>query len=83
MIPFRKFKEASETVRTGIFSASPKDAHTMARALRIDYIFVGDVERRTYRAATDAIAEHPELFRPVFKNAAVTIYAVTPATAGP
>jgi hypothetical protein len=82
MIPFRKFQEASETVRTGIFSASPEDAHTMAVALGIDYIFVGDVEHRTYRAATDAMAERPELFKPVFKNAAATIYAVTRASAG-
>jgi hypothetical protein len=77
MIPFRKFEEASEVVRMGIFSAaSARDAHAMARALRIDYVWVGDLERRTYRPAVDAIAAHPDLFAQVFKNDVVTIYEV-------
>jgi hypothetical protein len=77
MIPFRKFQEASEVVRMGIFNAtSARDAHAMARALRIDYLWVGEVERRTYRAAVDAIAGGPDLFAQVFKNEAVTIYEV-------
>lgn len=79
MIPFRKFQEASETVRTGIFLATAaRDSHTMARALKIDYIWVGDLERRTYRQAVDQMAEHPELFPEVFKNQAATIYRVAP-----
>jgi uncharacterized membrane protein len=79
MIPFRKFQEASDTVRAGIFLATAaKDGHTMARALKIDYIWIGEVERRAYRQAVDQMADHPELFPQVFKNAAVTIYAVAP-----
>jgi hypothetical protein len=79
MIPFRKFEEASETVQLGIFKAtSARDAHTMAAALGIEYLLVGDVERRAYRGAIDEIAAHPEYFPEAFKNDAVTIYAVAP-----
>jgi hypothetical protein len=77
MIPFRKFQEASDTVRIGIFmAASAADAHTMAVSLGVDYVFVGEVERKTYRTAVDAMAAQPALFPQAFKNDAVTIYAV-------
>jgi uncharacterized membrane protein len=77
MIPFRKFQEASDTVRTGIFLASTaRDAHRMATVLGIDYVYVGELERRTYRGAVEQMAAHPELFPQAFKNDAATIYAV-------
>ncbi len=79
MIPFRKFQEASETVRLGIFGAlSARDAHKMARALEIDYLWIGDVERRHYAPAIQTIADSPEWFPQAFGNKDVTIYRVAP-----
>ena len=77
MIPFRKFQEASDSVRTGIFqAATAADAHTMAAFMGIDYLMVGEAERKHYRPAIAAIAERPDLFPQVFQNEAVTIYGV-------
>jgi hypothetical protein len=77
MIPFRRYQQASETMKAGIFEAtSASDAHRMAQVLHVDYVWIGEVERRTYRPIADEIAAHPELFPPVFKNDEVTIYAV-------
>jgi hypothetical protein len=77
MIPLRKFQQASDVVRLGIFeAASAADAHSMARALRIDYLLIGATERRQYPSATRLIVESPEWFTPVFQNEAVIIVAV-------
>jgi hypothetical protein len=77
MIPFRKYQQASEAVKAGLFeAASAADAHRMAQVLHVDYVWMGAIERRTYQHAAVELAAHPDLFRPVFKNDEVTIYAV-------
>jgi hypothetical protein len=81
MIPFKKYEDAVLSVRMGIFRAqNAKEAYTMytmADYLGIDYIYVGDVERRFYRSLLDEMSGRPELFPTVFKNATVTILGVT------
>ena len=78
MIPLAPYREASENVRAGIFQAfAATDAHTMARHLGIDYLVIGEVERENYAPAIKLMADRPDLFRPVFENSAVTVYAVT------
>jgi hypothetical protein len=78
MIPFRKFADASEMVRRGIFLAGDaSQAHAMAVFLDIDYLLLSDVERKTYPDAVAAIASRPDLFRQVFNNEAVAIYGVS------
>jgi hypothetical protein len=80
MIPLRPYQEATENVRASIFRASDAEsAHTMATFMGIDYILVGDVERRHYPDGIAAMAARPELFPPVFKNDAVAIYGITKA----
>lgn len=77
MIPLDPYRIATENVRAGIFQALiPEDAHTMARRMRIDYVFVGAVERQNYAEGVQRIASRPDLFHPVFSNSAATIYAV-------
>lgn len=77
MIPFKKFQDASETVRAGIFSAaSAADAHDIAVAMGIDYLMIGEVERARYQPVILAMSARPDLFPQVFTNDAVTIYAV-------
>ena len=77
MIPLDPYRIASENVRIGIFQALiPEDAYTMARRMRIDYLFVGAVERLNYAEGVQRIASRPDLFHPVFTNSAATIYAI-------
>ena len=77
MIPLRPYRVATETVRLGIFSAySAEDAHTMARALSIDYVYVGDVEQESYPGVVELLDRRPDLFPPAFRNAEVTVYGV-------
>jgi hypothetical protein len=60
-----------------VFSApTPQDAHALARVLGIDYLLVGEVERRAYRGAPGMLAARPDLFSLVFHNDAVDIYGV-------
>jgi len=84
MIPIKKFQEASENVRLGIFMASTAlDAHAMATFLGIDYVMVGDVEHQHYQSTIAAMEQHPELFPEVFRNEAVTIYGVSRSPTAP
>ena len=79
MIPLRKFEEASEVVRRGIFQASSaRDAHQIARAMSIDYIWVGDPERRHFAAGVALMAADLARFAEVFRNESVTVYRVVP-----
>jgi hypothetical protein len=79
MIPSTKYQQATQAVKAGIFEAgSAADAHRMAKVLHVDYVWVGAIERRTYRNAVDQFASHPEYFKEVFKNDEATIYAVAP-----
>ncbi len=55
----------------------------MAHFLEIDYRYVGDVERRYYRANALMWNERPDLFPIVFRNELVTIYGVNHAAAKP
>ncbi len=52
------------------------EAAQLARELRIDYLYVGDVERNAYGAALEKFDAHPELFSRDFRNSAAAVYAV-------
>jgi hypothetical protein len=76
LLPRPEYDEASEKVR-GIFDATdPGTAHQAARALRIDYLWVDEVERRAYPAGAERLAASPGYFEPVFTNGEVTVYRV-------
>ncbi len=76
LLPRPEYDEASAKVR-GIFdSHRPGAAHQAARALRIDYLWVDEVERRTYPAGAERLASSPGYFEPVFTNGEVTVYRV-------
>jgi hypothetical protein len=55
----------------------PAEAHRILREGRVDFVYVGDAERR--RRPAEAIAKFdraPDYFTRVFENAAVTIYGL-------
>lgn len=77
MIPVEKFVQATQAVRAGIFNVGdPVQAHAMAAYLGIDYIYIGEIERRFYRPMTEAMTARSDLFPTAFHNATVTILAV-------
>ena len=77
MIPAFRYATASDNVLWGIYRAvSAKEAHVMARFMKIDYIAAGPLEREAYKQGLAQIAASPDLFAPVFENAAMTIYRV-------
>jgi hypothetical protein len=77
MIPMFPYYLATENVTQGIFRATrAEDALSMARAMGIDYLFVGPPERQRYPQAAALFAAHPESFGPVFRNAEVSIYEI-------
>lgn len=77
MIPAFRYATASDNVQWGIYRAvSAKEAHVTARFMKIDYIAAGPLEREAYKAGLAQIAASPDLFTPVFENAAMTIYRV-------
>lgn len=61
------------------FGLPPADeAHETFRQLGVDYIYVGDVERRVHDAALTKFGMHPALFQPVYRRGSVEIFKVLP-----
>ncbi len=52
------------------------EALALWRDLKIDYLYVGRVEREAYAAGTAKFAAHPEHFGRVFSNDEVTVYVL-------
>jgi hypothetical protein len=77
MIPYQKYKNASDTVRMGVFRApNAHEAWAMADFLGIDFVYIGDQERVYYRPNILTWNERPDLFPVAFRNEMVTIYRV-------
>ena len=77
MIPFLPYRLATDNVTFGIFRAgTAHDAVENARFMGIDYVVVGPAERQRYPEAEKLFDASPDLFVPVFKNGAVSVYDV-------
>jgi hypothetical protein len=68
-----EYGERSQRVRRMYETADAKDAWDIARALRIEYVWVDRIERAAYPAGM-AKFDDPAYFIPVFQNAEVRIY---------
>lgn len=77
MIPLRPYEQASDSVRWGIFRASSaEEAHAWSRFLSVDYVLVGEPERREYRDQVERMRARADLFETAFDNEAVMILRV-------
>jgi len=76
LLPLPEYKEKSEQVRTVFATTNVVDALTIARRLRLDYLYVDDEDFRAYPEGTRKFDEHPESFERVFANSEVRIYRV-------
>jgi hypothetical protein len=79
LLDLRKYRvRERREVRPIFTSGDAGEAHRLATALGIDYLFLGTRELRTRGERVRELSESPERFREVFSNAGVTILAVVP-----
>ena len=71
-----EYAERSARVRTIYETADAREARDAARALRIDYLWVGNAERTAYPSGVAKFDATPASFTAVFRNAEVAIYRV-------
>ena len=71
-----EYGERSMRVKRMYETSSAPEAWDIARALRIEYIWVDRVERAAYPAGVTKFDTAPDLFLPLFQNAEVRIYRV-------
>jgi hypothetical protein len=71
-----EYAERSTRVRIMFETADARQAWDIARALRIDYLWVDATDRAAYGAGIGKFDRHPEQFAPVFTRGEVRIYRV-------
>jgi uncharacterized membrane protein len=76
LLPRPEYQRLSEQVRTIFDARDAGTAHETARRLRINFLWVDAVERRTYPDGSATLAAAPEYFMPVFDNGDVQVYRV-------
>ena len=69
-----EYAERSDRVRTMYATGNPGEAENIARTLRIDYIYVDEVERRAY--PNGIRFEGSKAFEKVFEDGPVAVYRV-------
>lgn len=76
MVPLRKYEEGARRVQWMYDVADPVSAFELASRVGIDYIVVGESERRAHAGVEDRLATVPLLLPQVFHNAAISVYEV-------
>jgi hypothetical protein len=76
LLPQPEYNEASELVKTLFSTTRPDEASELARRLRIDYLYVDDVDTRAYPDGVRKFDESPALFSRVFTSGPVKIFRV-------
>jgi uncharacterized membrane protein len=82
-VPLDKYQRVSDRVKAVYQSTTADQAYQQAVDLCIDYLIVGDPERSAYPHATNVLESNLALFRPVFRNGVLDIYAVERAAGRP
>jgi uncharacterized membrane protein len=76
LLPRPEYRDAARKVRSIYAAADPAAAHQAARRLRIDYLWVDELDRSTYPDGTRVLASAPGYFAPAFDNGEVQVYRV-------
>lgn len=76
LLPRPEYQVMSRQVRTIFDSRDPATAHDTARRMGIDYLWVDDLDRRTYPMGTAVLAGARGYFTTVFDNGEVQVYRV-------
>jgi hypothetical protein len=73
------YTERSDRVRRLYATGDAREAHRLAQALRIGFIYVDSIERGEFGSSLRKFDEHPEFFGRVYRGGEVSIYWVVPA----
>ena len=77
MVPLAKYEKISAQIKKEIYqSTSAHEAYERSLDFCIDYLVIGGPERTAYAPFQKLVDESPDLFRPVFRNNALAVYAV-------
>ena len=76
LLPLPDYMKKSDQVRRAFASADAAEASTIARSLRIDYLYVDDTDKEAYPDGVWKFDRAPQLFERVFTNAEVSVYRV-------
>lgn len=76
LLPEPEYEARSRRVQSIFTTPDMTAAHSEARRLRIDYLWVDRDDRQAYPAGVERLAGASEFFRAVYSNAEVTVYAV-------
>ena len=77
MIPIKKYQEASDRVKKVFAASDAAKAYSDARALKLQYLYIGPRERQAYPRLGGLLDAAPFWFKLVFRNQTVAIYKVT------
>jgi hypothetical protein len=77
MVPLLPYQTASEGVREIYMSTDPGFIADRSQQLGIDYLVVGHKERAAYPQFENVLDAHINIFPRVFKNNALSVYAVS------
>jgi len=76
LLPLPEYGERSAMVRTLFATENTDEAVSIARRLRIDYLYVDTVDRAAYSEGVRKFDQQPMLFDRVYVNEEVSIYRV-------
>jgi hypothetical protein len=76
MIPVAKYHKVSDQIKSLYLSASAQEAYDRSLDLCVDYLVIGQPEREAYPQLQPLIDMSPQVMPAVFRNDAMTIYAV-------
>jgi hypothetical protein len=80
MIPYHPYEVATDSMTQSIFGREDPEARARAaRALKIDYVYLGPVEQKAHPELAGLLDSRPDLFSVAFRNPEVVIYRVEPA----
>ena len=74
LLKIPEYDERSDRIRAMYSAPSPSDAASVARSLRIDYVYVDQVERRAYPNGIHF--DGSDAFEKVFDEGPVAVYHV-------
>jgi hypothetical protein len=82
LVPLAKYQAASERIRQIYSATDASDAFRKAAALCVDYLVVGEPERRAHPTFQQIVDGAPHWFQPAFHNDAIAIYSVSSSDEG-
>jgi uncharacterized membrane protein len=76
LLPMPEYGQRSAEVQQLYRTTDPREAWRLARARRIDYLYMDASDAEAYPAGVAKFDSQPGYFEKVFQNAEVRIYAV-------